>query len=142
MKSSKILDLTSKSYVVFSLLSLIYVSLLGILDPHQVMRMVQIELTNNDAISSIRGVYGGVGLTISLFLIYLLTKNNQLALAFLVMFWGSYALSRVLTIVLDGSLGDFGSNWLIIESFLFFVGATILTCKKIIKRTDELLYEV
>jgi hypothetical protein len=142
MKTTQILEKSAKGYVLFSLLSLTYVSILGMINPQQVMDMVQVNLTNTDAISSIRGVYGGVGITISIFLIYLLFKQHQLALSFLVVFWGSYALSRVLTIFIDGSLGDFGTNWLLIESCLFFVGACLLVSMNLIRKTDEMLHSV
>lgn len=140
MKTNKIFEKTAKGYVIFSLLSLLYVSILAILSPQQVMDMVQVNLNNTDAISSIRGVYGGVGLSICSMLIFLLFKKHEWAFGFLVMFWGSYAFSRVLTILMEGNLGDFGSNWLMIESFLFIVGSGILLAKNILVKTDELIY--
>ncbi|PSL07721.1 DUF4345 domain-containing protein [Cecembia rubra] len=140
MKSNKIFERTTKVYVIFSLLSLLYVSIMALFSPQQVMDMVQVNLNNTDAISSIRGVYGGVGISISSMLIFLLFKKHEWAFGFLVMFWGSYAISRVLTILLEGNLGDFGSNWLMIESFLFIVGAGILLAKNIFTKTDELIY--
>ena len=142
MKTNQILEKSAKGYVLFSILSLIYVSILGIIDPQQVMDMVNVNLSNTDAISSIRGVYGGVGLTISFFLIYLLFKKHQWALSFLVVFWGCYAMSRVLTIMIDGSLGDFGVKWLLIESCLFFLGGSLLVSINLLKKTEELLYSV
>ncbi|EOZ93627.1 hypothetical protein A33Q_3573 [Indibacter alkaliphilus LW1] len=142
MKTTKIIDSMAKGYVIFSVLSLTYVSILGIISPQQVMDMVQVKLTNTDAISSIRGVYGGVGLTISMFLVFLLFNRPDWALSFLVIFWGSYAISRIMTIFLDGGLGDFGSNWLIIESSLFLVGSIILIVRNLVGKTTELLYSV
>lgn len=142
MKTTQILEKSAKGYVLFSLLSLVYVSILGILDPQQVMDMVQVSLTNTDAISSIRGVYGGVGITISCFILFLFFKKYHWALTFLVVFWGCYALSRVLTIFIDGRLGDFGTNWLLIESGLFLVGGCLLITINLLKRTDELVLSV
>jgi len=138
MKTNKFLIIAIKGYVVFSILSLLYVSTLGIISPQQVMDMVKVNLTNTDAISSIRGVYGGVGMTISSFLIYLFFKKYQWALGFLTIFWGSYALSRILTIFMDGSLGDFGSNWLLIESTLFLIGIGLLISENLPKRINRI----
>lgn len=140
MKTTQILEKSAKGYVLFSLLSLAYVSILGIIDPQQVMDMVQVSLTNTDAISSIRGVYGGVGITICCFILFLFFKKHQWALSFLVGFWGCYAMSRVLTILIDGSLGDFGTNWLLIECCLFFIGACLLISINLLKKTDEMVY--
>lgn len=88
------------------------------------MDLVQVQLSSTDAISSIRGIYGGVGLAIVLSLVYMMLKDLPKALSFLVIFWGAYALSRIITIVVDGALGDFGTQWLMIESlcFLFALG--------------------
>ncbi len=126
----KTIEKVKFGYLVFSVLALLYVSILGLISPHQVMEMVQVNLDNTDAISSIRGVYGGVGLTICISLIYLLLQKPDLAFAFMIMFWGAYALSRIMTIFLEGSLGDFGSNWLKIESRLFLIGIGLLFIKK------------
>nr|WP_262903579.1 DUF4345 family protein [Niabella beijingensis] len=43
-------------------------------------------------------------------------RNLTLALLFLSLFWLLYALSRLVTIWANGSLGSFGSNWLTIET--------------------------
>jgi hypothetical protein len=127
MNTHGILDKAAKGYTILSLLSLLYVSLLAMIAPQQVMDMVQVTLGNTDAISSIRGVYGGVGLTICFSLVFLLYHKPNWALVFLVMFWGCYAISRVMTILVEGPLGDFGSQWSLIESTLFLLGAGLLT---------------
>lgn len=111
-----------KAYVIFSLISLTYVSLLSMFQPQATMDLVHVELNNNDAISSIRGIYGGVGLSIALSLIFLFKKNMHYALTYLVLFWGLYAVSRLVTILLDGPLGSFGSQWLLIELILCLIG--------------------
>jgi hypothetical protein len=94
-------------------------------NPQAVMDLVQVKLTNTDAYSSIRGVYGGVGITICISLFYLLKNNVQLGLLFLSMLWGFYACSRITTIIIEGTLGNFGSQWLAIESILFLIGFTL-----------------
>lgn len=94
------------------------------------MDLVHVKLDNTDAMSSIRGVYGGVGLTIVVTLLYLAFQNIQKALIFLFMLWGFYALSRVLTIVVDGGLGAFGTQWLMIEAIFAGIAVTLLLVTK------------
>lgn len=119
MKNARLINISSKAFVGFCILSLGYVSFLSIISPQVTMNLVQVTLPNNDAISSIRGIYGGVGLAIVLSLVYLMWKDLPKALSFLVIFWGAYALSRIITIAVDGALGDFGTQWLMIESLCF-----------------------
>ena len=125
MNSQKTIRISSIVFIVFSLLSLLYVSLLSLYNPRATMALVQVTLDNNDAISSIRGIYGGVGMAVVFSLIYLLRTNVSLALSFLLLFWGMYALSRVMTMMIDGPLGDFGNQWLVIEGALFAIGSMI-----------------
>lgn len=130
MKTNTFIAFASKGFILLSALSLLTVSILACNNPQSVMDLVQVQLTNTDAYSSIRGVYGGVGLTIVISLFYLLKNNVTLALAFLSMLWGGYALSRITTILIEGALGDFGSQWLVIESILFAVGFTLYLFNK------------
>ncbi|MGB0403952.1 MAG: DUF4345 domain-containing protein [Salibacteraceae bacterium] len=116
MNAKKTIQISSNLFIGFSILSLSYVSVLSIYNPQATMDLVSTTLANNDAISSIRGIYGGVGLVIITTLVYLLIADTKKGLLFLALFWGSYAASRIITIVADGPLGEFGSNWLIIES--------------------------
>jgi hypothetical protein len=118
MKTKKWITLLSKGFILFSSLSLLSVSLMAFFDPQAVMSLVNTTLTNTDAYSSIRGVYGGVGLTIVLCLWFLLRKNTLYALGFLTLLWGLYAVSRTITVFAEGALGAFGTQWLIIESIL------------------------
>jgi hypothetical protein len=99
---------------------------MALLDPQMVMDLVQVDLPNTDAYSSIRGVYGGVGITLCVALIYTLRKDLQESLGLLSIFWGSYAASRIMTILNDGSLGDFGKQWLIIELVFFLIAMVLL----------------
>lgn len=126
MKTNRVLTIASRSYIVFSALSLLYVSLMAFISPQMVMQLVNVELNNNDALSSIRGVYGGVGLTIFISLVYMVIHAIEKGIQFLCMLWGAYALSRVMTIFLEGPLNDFGSQWLVIELVLFIAGITLL----------------
>jgi hypothetical protein len=91
-------------------------------NPQAVMDLVGVKLTNTDAYSSIRGVYGGVGLTIFISLIYLFKTNKLEAIGLLCILWGLYAFSRVMTVVIEGALGSFGKQWLVIELFFFTIG--------------------
>lgn len=125
MKKQKWIALASRGFVLLSVLSVLSVSLMAFASPQAVMDLVNVKLQNNDAASSIRGVYGGVGLTIALLLLYLLRKNVQESLALLTVFWGLYAISRLITLFTEGPLGAFGRQWLLIES-VFCVSAAVL----------------
>jgi hypothetical protein len=130
MKSNRIVSISSVVLILFSALSLLYVSVMAIVSPQAVMDLVQVSLPNNDAYSSIRGVYGGVGLTIVISLIYLAVKDAGKGLVFLAMLWGFYALSRLLTILAEGALGDFGKQWLTIESVLCLLSLALLFIRR------------
>ena len=121
----KTLKIASRAFIVLSCLSLLYVSVLAFVNPQSVMDLVSVTLPNNDAISSIRGIYGGVGLTIVIMLFYLAFADVKKGLIVLSMFWGLYAISRFITIAAEGQLGAFGTQWLIIES-VFCVSALAL----------------
>ena len=122
----KLATLSSKGLILFSALSIIMVSGMAFTNPQAVMDLVQVKLTNTDAYSSIRGVYGGVGLTLFVTLAYLAFTDHRKGLVFTSLLWGSYALSRVLTITVEGSLGAFGNQWLVIESTLFGLSVLLL----------------
>ena len=118
MKTKQSITILTYGFILFSSLSLLSVSMMAFFNPQSVMDLVSTKLTNTDAFSSIRGVYGGVGLTIVLCLLFLLRNNTQYALGFLTLLWGLYAVSRIITIFAEGALGAFGTQWLIIESVL------------------------
>ena len=122
MNALKITKISSQTFIVFSIISLGYVALLSLFQPQATMDLVATTLPNTDAISSIRGIYGGVGLVITLQLIYLLIKDLQKGLLFLSLFWGAYAISRFMTILMDGPLGSFGTQWIIIETTFCLLG--------------------
>lgn len=130
MNTKKTLLRSQQIYVGFSCLSLAYVSLLSLVSPQSTMDLVGVVLPNTDAISSIRGIYGGVGLFLTSGLIYLLFKELPKAVIFLFFFWFSYALSRLITLLVDGPLGDFGNQWIMIETFLATVGFVLLFLSK------------
>ena len=121
MKTSKFLQLASQGFILLSALCLLSVSLLAFSSPQAVMDLVAVQLNNNDAYSSIRGVYGGVGLTLFISLLYLVRQNFQQGLAFLSLLWGLYAVSRIITIFTEGALGAFGNQWLITEGVFFLI---------------------
>lgn len=130
MKANRFIRISSVVLILFSALSLLYVSLMAIVNPQAVMNLVQVTLPNNDAYSSIRGVYGGVGLTIVISLIYMAVKDAGKGLVFLSMLWGFYALSRLLTMISEGALGEFGKQWLTIESVLCLLSITLLLLRR------------
>lgn len=125
MKAQTIYTVLAKGFMVLSALSLAYVALLAIKSPQAVMDLVNVKLGNNDAISSIRGVYGGVGITLVIVILYLTFYQLNKGLAFISIFWGTYALSRVITLLVDGALGDFGNTWLAIETIFCLIGISL-----------------
>jgi len=134
MTTEVIFRSASKGFILFSAFSLGYVALLGIINPQGVMDLVGVKLPNTDAISSIRGIYGGVGFTLVTLLVYLAFYQTTKGLSFLSLFWGSYALSRIITWFSDGALGEFGTNWLVIESVMCLVGILLLAFSKKLKQ--------
>lgn len=123
----------SKGFILFSAFSLAYVAIIAMINPQSVMDLVGVKLLNNDAISSIRGIYGGVGITLVLVLLYLAFFQTTKGLSFLTLFWGSYAISRIITWFANGPLGEFGTTWLVIESCLCLIGVILLAFNKKIK---------
>lgn len=111
----------SNGFIWFCALSLGSMSAMALLNPQSIMDMVQTPLPNTDAISSIRGIYGGAGLAIVAFVLFIKQKNKRWALSFLSLFWAGYALSRLITWAVEGPLGNFGTQWLIIESVGFLI---------------------
>ena len=122
---NKKLKLSAQVYIALSALSLLSASIMAFVSPQAVMDLVNVNLTNNDAISSIRGVYGGVGLTLFISLVWMMLKDVRKGVGFLCLLWALYAFSRIITIVSDGTLGAFGRQWLITELFLFGIGAIL-----------------
>ena len=121
MKSQKLIRTAATVFILLSAFCFLSVSLMAFQNPQAVMDLVGVKLTNTDAYSSIRGVYGGVGLTIFISLIYLLRRNKLEALSLLSILWGMYAFSRLITIIVDGALGNFGTQWLVLEGIFFAI---------------------
>jgi hypothetical protein len=126
MKTQKIWKKIAVGFIFLSAISILSVSIMSFIAPQLTMNLVSVKLNNTDAFSSIRGVYGGVGLTIFISLIYLLRNDIKKGLLFLSLLWGFYAMSRVMTIVVEGPLGDFGSQCLVIELFFFATAITLI----------------
>jgi hypothetical protein len=118
MTTNRILGIASWTLIAISVLGVGMVSAMAFKDPQAVMDLVQVQLGNTDAYSSIRGVYGGVGVTLLVVLLVLARRDRRAAMGFLGLFWGMYAISRLMTIGMEGTLGAFGSQWLVIESVL------------------------
>lgn len=127
--------LAAKGFILLSALSLLSVSLMAFASPQAVMDLVQVKLENTDAFSSIRGVYGGVGMALVVSLVYLAVKAPRKGLQFLMLLWGFYALSRIITIFAEGTLGAFGTQWLIIETVFFILAAGLFVGTR--KSTSE-----
>ncbi|WP_051203341.1 DUF4345 domain-containing protein [Hugenholtzia roseola] len=126
----KTVNYLSLAFIALSALSFLYVSLLAFFNPQAVMDLVSVSLPNPDAFSSIRGIYGGVGLAIVIHLIFLARTEKRKALVFLMLIWGLYAFSRLLTQWVEGALGDFGKQWLLIEIVFFVIAAVLLALQQ------------
>ena len=110
MKQRKFLQTLPTILLGISSLAILSVSLMAFADPRAVMALVQVELNNNDALSSVRGVFGGVGITLFVLLLWIWRKDRRAAIGSLALLWGLYAFSRALTVLVDGPLGDFGTQ--------------------------------
>ncbi len=108
---------------------ILMVSIMAFINPQSVMDLVGVTLPNTDAYSSIRGVYGGAGLAIVIGLLYLALTNPQTGVVFVALICGLYALSRTITIFVDGNLGEFGLQWLKIESSMCLLAISIYIAK-------------
>jgi nitrate reductase gamma subunit len=133
MKKEKLVRVAAITFIVFSAFCLLMVSLMAFINPQSVMDLVSVKLNNNDAYSSIRGIYGGVGMTIVISLIYLIRENVKEALLFLSLLWGFYAVSRLITIMVEGPLGDFGMQWIVTESVFCGIAIALLESYKKVK---------
>ncbi len=126
MKKTTVVPLAARAFILLSAVSFLSVSIMAWVSPQAVMDLVHVQLGNTDALSSIRGVYGGVGLSLFVVLIYLMLKQPVNGLRFLGLLWGFYALSRITTLLHDGALGEFGTRWLTIEAAFFVLAVTLL----------------
>lgn len=128
-RQNKVLRVASQGFMLLSALSLLSVSIMAFMNPQSVMDLVGVQLNNTDAYSSIRGVYGGVGLTLFISLVYMMRSDLEKGLVFLALLWGMYAVSRAITIAVEGPLGAFGMQWIITESVLFIIAVVLLSLK-------------
>jgi hypothetical protein len=135
MNTQNIVRLSSKGFILLSAFSLFSVSAMAFINPQSVMDLVGVTLPNTDAFSSIRGAYGGVGLTLFISLLYCFFRSVQQGLNLLSLLWGCYALSRGITIVMEGPLGDFGTQWIVTESILFVLAIVLLLLNQRVNRT-------
>lgn len=126
MQTQTIFKRIAQGFILISALALLSVSLMAFSNPQSVMGLVQVKLTNTDAFSSIRGVYGGVGFTLFISLLYLMVQDVKKGLLFLSLLWGFYALSRIITFFVEGPPGAFGRQWLIIETLFFIIALALL----------------
>jgi hypothetical protein len=127
MRTNKIVGIAAWTLIGISALGVGSVSLMAFMDPQAVMDLVGVKLENTDAYSSIRGVYGGVGVTLLVVMVGLALQDRRAAMRFLSLFWGMYAISRLMTIAMEGELGSFGNQWLVIELVLSASAFTLHT---------------
>ena len=126
MKKEKLIRVATIAFIVFSAFCLLMVSLMAFLNPQSVMDLVSVKLTNTDAYGSIRGIYGGVGMTLVISLLYLIRSHAKEALLFLTLLWSLYAFSRLITILVEGPLVEFGNQWIITETVLSCIAIVLL----------------
>jgi hypothetical protein len=138
MNTVKSIKIANYLFSGISLLGILSVSLLSLINPQSTMDLVNVTLDNTDAISSIRGIYGGLGLAIISALGYLYIKNINLVTGFLTLFWFSYAVSRLITLLVDGPLGDFGNQWIAIESGMFVTGLILVLMNRHYQPKEEM----
>ncbi|MDO1450510.1 DUF4345 domain-containing protein [Rhodocytophaga aerolata] len=129
MNSRIIMGVLSVIVIGITALGIGMVSIMAFINPQSVMDLVGVSLPNTDAYSSIRGVYGGAGMAICIALVYLAISNQKIGLLFVALLCGLYALSRTITIYVEGSLGEFGQQWLIIESSMCIVASLLYYLK-------------
>jgi hypothetical protein len=139
MRTNRPLETGTWALIGISALGVFSVSAMAFMDPQGVMDLVNVKLENNDAYSSIRGVYGGVGISLLTVLGYLTWRDRTAAVAFIALFWGMYAISRLMTIGMEGALGEFGSQWLAIESTLSIFALVMLALRLAAARAGRLV---
>jgi len=126
----KIITTSAIGFITLSVLSILSVSVMAFIDPQKVMDLVQVKLTNNDAYSSIRGVFGGVGFTLVVVLLMLSKQRLSYGLWMLALLWGMYSLSRIITIAIEGPLGSFGKQWIVIETSFSIIAIVLASSIK------------
>lgn len=77
MRTNRLLSIGSWLLIGISVLGILSVSFMAFGDPQAVMDLVHVKLDNTDAYSSIRGVYGGVGIAILGVLLYLVFTDRK-----------------------------------------------------------------
>lgn len=137
MKNNRIIDIATWTIVLISALGTLSVSLMALIDPHGVMAMVHTPLDNTDAYSSVRGVFGGVGLTLAAIMVWVFRRDRTAGLGFIALFWGNYAICRALTIAMDGPLGAFGSQWIVIETTLALAALALYMARKRVGKAHQ-----
>jgi hypothetical protein len=134
MNNIKIVSVLSVALIGLTSLGILMVSVMAFINPQSVMDLVGVTLPNTDAYSSIRGVYGGAGMAIFVALVYLLINNQKLGLLFVALICGLYAMSRTITIYVEGNLGEFGQQWLIIESSMCIMALLVYYTRSLTNR--------
>ena len=134
MNNRIIMSVLSVIIIGITAIGIVMVSIMAFINPQSVMDLVGVTLPNTDAYGSIRGVYGGAGMAIFIALVYLVINNQKLGLLFVALICGLYALSRTITIYVEGSLGEFGQQWLVIESSMCILALLMYYIKSMPKK--------
>ncbi|HWJ29652.1 MAG TPA: DUF4345 family protein [Flavisolibacter sp.] len=125
MKQIRIINISTILLVSFSATAILMASIMIFFHHQRVMNVLKVNLPGAYTRSFMLALYGIVGLAAGLSMIYIFIKNQRKGLSFLTLLWGFYAASRLMTILFNGSLNDFG-RWLFIDSMLFMVSVVLL----------------
>ncbi len=117
------IEIASNIYLGLIGITFLVVAAKGLIDPQLIMDLVNLDMGNNvTARNSIRALYGGVHLAFGLFVLAsIYFKLQKEALGFTALYTAGFVFGRVLSMMMDGTPGDFAKNWLLIESVLFVV---------------------
>lgn len=126
MKTRQTVKLFLQAFILFSILNLLTWSVIPFMSLQAIRNLVTIRLPDTTALSSIRGVYGGMGLTLFISLLYLQFTNLRHSLAILCLLSGVVALSPIIITFSEGTLGAFSSQWLLTESLVIGNAAPLL----------------
>lgn len=83
--------------------------------PSELLAVVGIPLDNPSALSSIRGIYGGLHIAFGAMMLWSLLKNPSVALLFVVIYTGGFTLGRWTAFALDGQPNAFVTTWMFVE---------------------------
>ena len=139
MKTVKIITFTSRIFILIAALYMLSIGILAIFSPLSIIDFVHINMLKHGSFFAISGVYGAGSLLIFILLMYFMASNPDNGLLTLLIYCGIYASIRVMTLFLEGVIGEKESQWLILEFFLFLVSLGLFSALEISKTTEYIL---